>query len=603
MNWLRIFCFLGLLASHVHAEGLRVIVQTATASERVAEKTGVGVEQITTLIAQAIHAETDWAPVTYANVRSTLDQAASAALLGCSGVGCAVDVAETMEAQLILRTEIGLIGNDFLFSASLLDAQDARVVSVSSVTLRPNEIGGSGFATLVKRLVDAEENKQLPIAVRYESDVENDDGISDVLPQVELGRVLIASPDAVAHNLPTNAAEAFGQRLAARLGKEDGVETVTETELQTVLEQEAQRQLMGAQGTNALVELAAKLEAAYVVSSSISRFGSVYEVSASLIEQASASALRRVSLPVSSVEQLPVAAEVLAARLLGRQAELPKPPAPDSRFDDAVSKMTTKINDALSPIRSGSSKVAVVPFVDSDAFAKRQDLGAATTRLISSKLASAWNLPVVSPKEMETTKVDNLEDAQALSELGLEKGARALVVGRISRVGTDLLIEAQVIDVLGAKVLAVPYAFVPLGDIKSLIPAEALVLRTRADALFRAVVPGGGQFYNGPKHYWKGGIVLSGTVLSALGATALFAVAAERAWNQAPEYDRGGDKWIDECPDIDKSFCDRKRNELRQEARALALAGGGALTGAAVFYLFGFIDAAISTSDYSDLME
>jgi hypothetical protein len=83
----------------------------------------------------------------------------------------------------------------------------------------------------------------------------------------------------------------------------------------------------------------------------------------------------------------------------------------------------------------------------------------------------------------------------------------------------------------------------------------------------------------------------------------LFIVSAERALNAAPAYDRGGDKWFDECPNADKSYCDQKRDALRQEAGALAAAGGGALTAGALFYLFGFIDAAISVNDFSDLVE
>ena len=56
-----------------------------------------------------------------------------------------------------------------------------------------------------------------------------------------------------------------------------------------------------------------------------------------------------------------------------------------------------------------------------------------------------------------------------------------------------------------------------MGDPSKLI-TKAFVVRTKEEAIIRSLVPGFGQFYNGPKHRVKGFAVLAGTLVGLGGA-------------------------------------------------------------------------------------
>ncbi|MEB3327561.1 MAG: hypothetical protein VKI39_07635, partial [Synechococcus sp.] len=512
---------------------------------------------------------------------------------------------------LLLRTELGLAGRQFLVSASLIDVDQARVVSVASVTLHPDALSQGGLQKLVQALVAAGQgadaaNVQAASSTRASAATSASASAGTpattrepAVPQ--LGRTLVSPRPAEDAGLTAEAHVAFGQRLAGVLAQAPGTSLVTDSEVAKMLATEADRQLFGAGDLQVTERLARLLEAEHVVTTQISRFGERYEVSASLLEPEGAVVLRRLSLTVQVVEHLPLAAEVLGKRLLGMAAELPPPPAPASRFEAGMRTVSRRLADAFAPLRSDVAKIAVFPFEDADAFARRQQAGSATARTLTSLLGQAWGIPVV-----DLDKVPGGQGAASSVEYApraLAGGARAFVTGRVFRLGTDLMVEARLTDVLGNQTLLVTHAFIPLGDEKSLIPTEALVLRTRADALYRAVLPGWGQFYNGPRHYGKGAVVLGGTLLSLVSAGALIGLAAERTWVKAPSYERGGDAWFDDCPGVDKTPCADKRQAYLNEATQLTYGGIGALVVGAAFYGYGFIDAGLSASDYSDLME
>ena len=131
-------------------------------------------------------------------------------------------------------------------------------------------------------------------------------------------------------------------------------------------------------------------------------------------------------------------------------------------------------------------------------------------------------------------------------------------------------------------------------------------MRTRSEALFRSVIPGWGQFYKGPSHAWKGGLVLAGTTLSVLGGAALAGWATYLQQVEGRKWDTGGEYTLaaSECGVVQgNQFCTDKMKALNAEGNQLYAGASGALAAAMVFYAFGFVDAGLSAVDYSELME
>jgi curli biogenesis system outer membrane secretion channel CsgG len=87
-------------------------------------------------------------------------------------------------------------------------------------------------------------------------------------------------------------------------------------------------------------------------------------------------------------------------------------------------------------------------------------------------------------------------DPEKAAEIGKLVGARALVVGDVSDSGESFIVNARVVDAETAKVLAGETAELPKEELIA-FSADAVVLRSKAGALFRsAVAPGWGQVYN-----------------------------------------------------------------------------------------------------------
>jgi TolB-like protein len=117
-------------------------------------------------------------------------------------------------------------------------------------------------------------------------------------------------------------------------------------------------------------------------------------------------------------------------------------------------------------------------------------------------------------KEIEMS-MTGLTDPQNVAKLGKMAGAQAIVVGGISVVGADFVVNARVISAEQATVLAAESMNVPRAGMVAL-SEESVVLRTKSDAVFRStLIPGWGQFYN--RQSLKGGIIV-GAEAALIGA-------------------------------------------------------------------------------------
>ena len=587
----------------VAGKPLQVLSQLVPASTLVEDKLGMMQAQLSILQDEAVATQSSWQPRRISSFPNE-NVAESVSLEACLDLVCATELAAANQVPLLLRTEVAWLDKSLVLSSVVVDVGSNRDLAQASVRMKPQEFAARGFVPLMQKLVATGENEaseELRIYAQGES-------LSDApLPKAmqQLGNVVVRLPESTEKGLSDAAKSLFAERLAGVLAKAEGTTVVTDTELRSMLDQEAQAQLLGADGTTVLEKVSERMNADYLILSRIQRLGDRFEISGTLTTQSEAATVQRVSFPLPSIEQLPEAAEVLARRLFGLPAVLPPPPIKASRFEDGMESLARKVSDAFAPLQGKGGMLAILPFETSDPFVKRQDAAAAATRALGARLSKGWGLAIANPQKVTDLAAKGFFGQKTPAEVGASVGARAVLVGQVQRVGSDLLVEARLIEVATGKEANHLFVFIPVGEAGSLIPEEALVLRTRSEALFRSVIPGWGQFYNGPSHAWKGGLVLAGTSLSVIGAAAMAGFGTYLQQVEAVRWYRGNENWQSsaQCGVDGDKFCQEKADELTGQGNQLYAGAGGALGIALVVYALGFVDAGLSAVDYSELME
>lgn len=587
----------------VAGKPIQILSQVVPASSLVEDKLGLMQAQLAMLQDEAIASQSTWEPRRLSRLAASADLAQNARP-ACNELVCAVEKAAENQIPLLLRTEIAWLEKSLLLSAVVVDVVTLRDLAHASLRMKSAEFAAKGFVPLLQKLVaagEAEAEEQIRIYAQGEK------LSSAPLPTAmqQLGNVLVRLPETTEKGLSDAAKTLFAERLAAVVAQAEGTTVVTDAELRGMLDQEAQAQLLGTDGTNVLEKVSERMDANHLILSRIQRIGERFEVSGTLTTQSEAATVQRVSFPVASIEQLPEAAEVFARRLFGLPAVLPPPPVKASRFEDGIESLARKVSDAFAPMQGKDAFLAILPFESSDPFVQRQDAAAAATRSLGARLREGWGLPIANPQKVADLAAKGLFGQKTPAEVGAAVGARAVLVGQVQRVGSDLMVETRLIEVATAQESNHTFVFIPVGEAGSLIPEGALVLRTRSEALFRSVIPGWGQFYNGPSHAWKGGLVMAGTTLSVLGAAALAGWATYLQQVEAVTWHRGNDNWkrSEECGYEGDTFCLNKANSLESQGNQFYAGAGGALGAALTFYALGIVDAGLSAVDYSELVE
>jgi hypothetical protein len=108
-----------------------------------------------------------------------------------------------------------------------------------------------------------------------------------------------------------------------------------------------------------------------------------------------------------------------------------------------------------------------------------------------------------------------------------------------------------------------------------------------------ALVPGGGQFWNGPEHTGKGIVVAAGTGVAVVTAGVLFGAATMSILGQK-DWDSGAANYIANACDIDPTRCKDEQKQLATTGSALQLGGGIALGVGALFWGAGIVDAVVA---------
>jgi TolB-like protein len=243
---------------------------------------------------------------------------------------------------------------------------------------------------------------------------------------------------------------------------------------------------------------------------------------------------------------------------------------------------------------------AVVPFENVGEETVERSLGLVVSDLLTTDLARDHRLPLVERSqlnrvmgELALQQSGAIDDKQAV-ELGKLSGARALVVGRVSDVGTEFIVAARAVDAESGSVLAAEEVKLPKAELVA-FSTKAVVLRSRSGAAFRSVVlPGWGQAYNDEPV--KGAIVggaFGGLVLAtaALGGHALYGALVEypKAGRVGPSAKLPTDEKL--------AYVESVRVRTNTEAYAAQIVGGAAVG----VWLLNIADAYLSGTDVDSL--
>jgi TolB-like protein len=175
---------------------------------------------------------------------------------------------------------------------------------------------------------------------------------------------------------------------------------------------------------------------------------------------------------------------------------------------EAVDVAVRRLSDTLAaglarlPGAARYQRLAVLPFVDVGAEAKRRELGAVVTAEVATDLRQFHGLLLVERARLGALLTEvklgemGLIDPRDAPRLGKLADAQALVVGSVADAGDRFLVNARVVATETSETLATASEAVSAASLITL-SSEAVVLRSRNDALFRSLLlPGWGQAYN-----------------------------------------------------------------------------------------------------------
>ncbi len=234
----------------------------------------------------------------------------------------------------------------------------------------------------------------------------------------------------------------------------------------------------------------------------------------------------------------PTTAQVIAATdqklplsIFSRKKKTPKTKAytggaSDERVEVAIRRLTDglviQLQKALPEADLRYLRAGVIPFEERGKSTKSKELGAVISSEISTILRRDHGLLLVERSQIgkvvdeQARGQSGLIDPDTAAELGQILGVDYLVMGTVGEVGDHFRVDAKIVGVEDAQIIATEARSLPAASLIAL-SADAVVLRSRSGAAFRSfLIPGWGQFYN--RESVKGSVFLGAEV-------ALFGVA------------------------------------------------------------------------------
>jgi len=206
----------------------------------------------------------------------------------------------------------------------------------------------------------------------------------------------------------------------------------------------------------------------------------------------------------------------------GAAAPKPAPAGEDEGRPSSVEIQVRRLGDKLATGMAGRpgqgryERWAVVAFQELGEEVSKRRLGEVVAAMLQDTLKSDHDFLCIERlrmvevvKEMQLAQAGLIDESKA-GDVGKLAGADVLVVGSVSLVGTKYVITARVISTEKAEVQASAQVNVDAAGLVAL-SSDAVVLRTREDAVFRsALIPGWGQMYN--RQNEKGGLLMFATL-------------------------------------------------------------------------------------------
>ena len=255
--------------------------------------------------------------------------------------------------------------------------------------------------------------------------------------------------------------------------------------------------------------------------------------------------------------------------------------------------------------------VGVLTFEEVGKTASEKQLGTVAAELVAARLSEAHGIERLDRSRTEAAlgKLGVRRSGESAgvdaSQLQQELGTQIALSGTVAEAGAHFLITANLIDLSTGAVIVSAQARVQRAELVT-VAEESIVRRTRAGAVYRALLPGWGQFYNGPDHHAKGYMIAFGSLATGAAAVGMF-VLANREEQRASDYDpHSSPPGVDfaVCPSSAQNdpeayeYCAEKREELRDHANTYRTIGYVSAVGFGALYLWGVIDAAAYGEDY-----
>jgi TolB-like protein len=236
--------------------------------------------------------------------------------------------------------------------------------------------------------------------------------------------------------------------------------------------------------------------------------------------------------------RLSSAAGPVLVQFLGT-ADLPQRGARRAGEPEPIDVAMRRLSDGLAsgfekmPGSARYRRLAVLTFTETGAEAQKRKLGQIVTAEIATGLRRDHGFLLVERAklaevlgELKLQQMMTPSSAQA-GEIGKMAGAEALVIGQVSEVGDRFLVNGRIVATESGETLAAESASVGAAGMVA-FASDAVVLRSRSDALFRSLlVPGLGQFYN--RQPAKGWLVI-GTEAALLGGALAFHLSASSVY-------------------------------------------------------------------------
>ena len=347
----------------------------------------------------------------------------------------------------------------------------------------------------------------------------------------EIAAALQRSPEraalkriAVAPFLEAGAAKGLGAAAqaaaAARLGTAlQGVDVVDPQKLQALLGEQKLEAMLGSDRTAPSPALADRAGAQALLS------GEVRDAGDRLVLQV----------------RLASAAGKVLAQFQGN-ADLPPRPGKRAGVESArIDVAMRKLSDGLAagfarlPGSARYRRLAVLAFSEAGPEAERRKIGQIVTAEIATNLRRDHGLLLVERTklgevlgELKVRQMLAVDAAQA-GQIGKMADAQALVIGQVSEAGDRFLVNARIVATETGESLAAESASIAAAGMVA-FASDAVVLRSRSDALFRSLlVPGLGQLYNRqPVKAW----VVIGAEAAIFGTALGYHLSASNAYDE-----------------------------------------------------------------------